>query len=304
MYPVCRGRPYCLRCGTERGRLEAARIEVPEGCYRRRDGRVKRAPREEAGWDWVSEGETEREERERERGKKREGGRGEDCRGRVRVMICRVSRSTSDDSDPSSRRVGRETKEGHQESQPGIFFPRPRPRLISFPAFFLFLPSSPSFLFPLFFFYLIREPAITTATRHSCRDTSSSFSLHLSPSPAMGDIPSRTRFSSHCFIPSPKHPSPFGRPNGCVANVVGRFMLNHSRKNCNQSSLRNGDGRKEISKRRTWAIEREMDRKRCRYYSRGHSLNYIESLFELRIYTPRVIFRGKRVSSLEKKKKN
>lgn len=149
MYPVCRGRPYCLRCGTERGRLEAARIEVPEGCYRRRDGRVKRAPREEAGWDWVSEGETEREERERERGKKREGGRGEDCRGRVRVMICRVSRSTSDDSDPSSRRVGRETKEGHQESQPGIFFPRPRPRLISFPAFFLFLLSF-SFIFFLF----------------------------------------------------------------------------------------------------------------------------------------------------------
>lgn len=121
----------------ERGRLEAARIEVPEGCYRPRDGRVKRAPREEAGVRLGVQ------ERERERRRKREGGRGEDCRGRARVMICRVSRSTSDDSDPSSRR---ETKEGHQESQPGIFLPRPRPRLIPLllPLFFL---SSFLFLF-------------------------------------------------------------------------------------------------------------------------------------------------------------
>lgn len=136
----------------------------------------------------------------RERKKKR--GRGEGCRGRVRVMICRVSRS--DDSDPSSRRVGRETKEGHQESQPGIFFPRPRPRLISFPAFFLFLPSlsSPS----LFFFFLFNSGASNYNSHETLvlRDTSPPLAspfLYLSPSTAMDDIPSRTRFFFPLFHP-------------------------------------------------------------------------------------------------------
>lgn len=141
-------------------------------------------------------------------------------------MICRVSRS--DDSDPSSRRVGRETKEGHQESQPGIFFPRPRPRLISFPAFFLFLPSlsSPSLFF--FFFYLIREPAITTATRHWCSAIPRlllllPFSIFLLLPRWM--IFHRVHvFSSHCFIPSPKNTPPpprsAARTVAFVANVV------------------------------------------------------------------------------------
>lgn len=134
MYPVCRGRPYCLRCGREGG-------------WRPRESKYRRVAtdQEMEGWRELREkkpGETGC-ARERERRRKREGGRGEDCRGRARVMICRVSRSTSDDSDPSSRR---ETKEGHQESQPGIFLPRPRPRLIPLllPLFFL---SSFLFLF-------------------------------------------------------------------------------------------------------------------------------------------------------------
>lgn len=174
----------------------------------------------------------------RERKKKR--GRGEGCTGRVRVMICRVSRS--DDSDPSSRRVGRETKEGYQESQPGIFFPRPRPRLISFPAFFLFLPSlsSPSLFF--FFFYLIREPAITTATRHSC--SAIPRLLLLLPFSIFLLLPRWMIFHRvHVFLPivsSLRLKTPLRRhvrPPERLRSLPTSLMLNHSRKNCNQSSL-------------------------------------------------------------------
>lgn len=94
---------------------------------------------------------------------------------------------------------------------------------------FLPLPPLPFFSLPFFFFfYLIREPAITTATRHSCSAIPRlllllPFSIFLLLPRWM--IFHRVHvFSSHCFIPSPKNTPPpprsAARTVAFVANVV------------------------------------------------------------------------------------
>lgn len=94
---------------------------------------------------------------------------------------------------------------------------------------FLPLPPLPFFSLPFFFFFLFNSGASNYNSHETLvlRDTSPPLAspfLHLSPSTAMDDIPSRTRFSSHCFIPSPKNTPPpprsATRTVAFVANVV------------------------------------------------------------------------------------
>lgn len=153
MYPVCRGGHIAPGVGRRTERESGGRANrSTEGCYRRRDGRVKRAREKKP-----SETEWRRVVR---------GARGGSL-ARVRVMICRVvgAPATTPTLHRSRKRPG-----GAAESQPrftGFFFFSPRPRLISFPPFFLFylireqqlqprdtraaIPRSPLFLSPLLF---------------------------------------------------------------------------------------------------------------------------------------------------------
>lgn len=108
---------------------------------------------------------------------------------------------------------------------------------------FLPLPPLPFFSLPFFFFfYLIREPAITTATRHWC--SAIPRLLLLLPFSIFLLLPRWMIFHRvHVFLPivsSLRLKTPLRRhvrPPERLRSLPTSLMLNHSRKNCNQSSL-------------------------------------------------------------------